>query len=165
MQLDGGSRPTQFSRDLQTKYCSNLFLPLCRAYCMSAPNTITDNGKTYKLLYTSSTQSGIQHFKKGHGPGYWRYKTTSKPALINGRRGNIYFLYGYRDWEYEEKQTAKLRQSGYLRPESKKRKQIGTSNPSRDKARTAKPPGKRTSKKGLVYFENRKNRSDLFGGI
>ena len=35
----------------------------------------------------------------------------------------------------------------------------------RDLARTALPPGKRVSKSGKTYYEKRKNRSDLNGGI
>ncbi len=41
--------------------------------------------------------------------------------------------------------------------------QTGTSNIKRDKVRKAMPPGKRRSKSGKIYYEARKNRSDLFG--
>ena len=41
--------------------------------------------------------------------------------------------------------------------------QIGTSNKRVDARRTALPPGKRISKSGKIYFESRKNRSDLTG--
>ena len=41
--------------------------------------------------------------------------------------------------------------------------QTGTSKKSRDKARKALPPGKRISKTGNVYYEYRRNRSDLPG--
>ena len=41
--------------------------------------------------------------------------------------------------------------------------QTGTSNKKRDKVRKAMPPGKRRSKTGKIYYENRKNRSDIFG--
>jgi len=44
-----------------------------------------------------------------------------------------------------------------------RKKQIGTSNAYRDKRRSALPPGKRISKAGNIYFESRKNRSDLVG--
>jgi len=40
-------------------------------------------------------------------------------------------------------------------------KQVGTSNIKRDAERKALPPGKRISKTGKVYWETRKNRSDL----
>jgi hypothetical protein len=42
-------------------------------------------------------------------------------------------------------------------------KQTGTSNRAKDLQRKAKPPGKRTSAKGKVYTETRKNRSDKPG--
>ena len=35
----------------------------------------------------------------------------------------------------------------------------------RDLKRVALPPGKRVSKSGRTYYEKRKNRSDLAGGI
>lgn len=41
--------------------------------------------------------------------------------------------------------------------------QTGTSIKSKDKKRKAMPPGKRISKNGKIYYEARKNRSDLFG--
>jgi len=40
-------------------------------------------------------------------------------------------------------------------------KQVGTSNIRRDKARDALRPGKRISETGKVYWEKRKNRSDV----
>jgi hypothetical protein len=43
--------------------------------------------------------------------------------------------------------------------------QVGKSIKSIDKARKALPPGKRISKFGNIYYETRKNRSDLKGGI
>jgi len=41
--------------------------------------------------------------------------------------------------------------------------QTGKSDKKRDKVRKAMPPGKRISKTGKIYYEARKNRSDLFG--
>jgi hypothetical protein len=41
--------------------------------------------------------------------------------------------------------------------------QTGKTNIKRDKARNALPAGKRISKFGKVYYEYRKNRSDLVG--
>ena len=38
--------------------------------------------------------------------------------------------------------------------------QIGTTNEKRDKSRKAMKPGKRVSKKGNIYYEYRRNRSD-----
>lgn len=42
-------------------------------------------------------------------------------------------------------------------------KQRGSSNKTRDSGRTALPPGKRVSRTGHIYFESRKNRTDLPG--
>ena len=44
-------------------------------------------------------------------------------------------------------------------------KQTGTSNKAKDLQRKAKAPGKRTSAKGKVYTETRKNRSDQPPGL
>ena len=41
--------------------------------------------------------------------------------------------------------------------------QTGTSDKKRDEARKAMPSGKRISKTGKIYYESRKNRSDVFG--
>ena len=41
------------------------------------------------------------------------------------------------------------------------KKQTGKSNISLDKARFALPAGKRKSKTGKIYYEYRKNRSDI----
>jgi len=41
--------------------------------------------------------------------------------------------------------------------------QRGKSNKRVDSRRAALPPGKRISKSGKIYFESRKNRSDLTG--
>ncbi len=43
--------------------------------------------------------------------------------------------------------------------------QIGRSKTSIDKERKAMKPGKRISKSGKIYYEYRKNRSDLRGGV
>jgi hypothetical protein len=42
-------------------------------------------------------------------------------------------------------------------------RQTGKSHTKRDSARKAMQPGKRRSASGRVYYENRKNRSDLRG--
>jgi hypothetical protein len=42
-------------------------------------------------------------------------------------------------------------------------RQTGTSDSARDKKRKALGPGKRRSKNGTIYYENRKNRSDVKG--
>lgn len=39
-------------------------------------------------------------------------------------------------------------------------RQTGSSSAKYDKKRKAKPPGKRKSKRGKIYYERRKNRSD-----
>jgi len=41
--------------------------------------------------------------------------------------------------------------------------QVGTSNLKRDVVRKALAPGKRVSKSGKIYWETRKNRSDVPG--
>jgi hypothetical protein len=41
--------------------------------------------------------------------------------------------------------------------------QIGKTNIKRDKVRKALPPGKRVSKTGKIYYESRKNRTDING--
>ena len=46
---------------------------------------------------------------------------------------------------------------------NKRYKQIGDTTKHVDKMLDAKPPGWRKSKKGNLYFENRKNRSDKKG--
>jgi len=45
------------------------------------------------------------------------------------------------------------------------KRQVGTSDKLKDKKRTALKPGRRKAKSGRTYTENRKNRSDLKGGI
>ncbi len=46
---------------------------------------------------------------------------------------------------------------------TRRKTQTGTSNLKRDRARKAMPSGKRISKTGKIYYEGRKNRSDLIG--
>lgn len=46
---------------------------------------------------------------------------------------------------------------------TKDTRQTGSSDMSRDRKRKALAPGKRRSKKGNIYYENRKNRSDVKG--
>lgn len=45
------------------------------------------------------------------------------------------------------------------------RKQRGRSKVKLDVVRRAMPPGKRISKRGKIYYEYRKNRSDLRGSV
>jgi len=42
-------------------------------------------------------------------------------------------------------------------------RQTGKSNEARDKKRSAMQPGKRRSARGRIYWETRKNRSDIRG--
>lgn len=49
------------------------------------------------------------------------------------------------------------------KPLTKVEHQTGKTNKKRDKARKSMPPGKRMSKTGNIYYEYRKNRSDLIG--
>ena len=53
-------------------------------------------------------------------------------------------------------QRRSLKPSGY---------QIGTTHTKKDKTRKALLPGKRRSESGKIYYENRKNRSDLKGNV
>jgi hypothetical protein len=46
---------------------------------------------------------------------------------------------------------------------SRRGEQTGKSDIKRDRKRKAMPPGKRRSKTGKIYYESRRNRSDLFG--
>ncbi len=46
---------------------------------------------------------------------------------------------------------------------TRKDHQTGTSDLKRDRARKAMPSGKRRSKTGKIYWESRKNRSDVYG--
>jgi hypothetical protein len=62
----------------------------------------------------------------------------------------------------EEFKTIKLKS---LRKNLEVTPQIGRSNLARDRKRKALAPGKRISKTGNVYWETRKNRSDLKGKI
>ncbi len=45
------------------------------------------------------------------------------------------------------------------------KKTIGSSDYDRDKVRKALKPGKRISREGNVYYEKRKNRADVKGGL
>jgi len=50
---------------------------------------------------------------------------------------------------------------GYPRTTKSKRRQTGRSNKRKDRKRKAMKPGKRLSKNKKVYYEYRRNRSDL----
>lgn len=50
-------------------------------------------------------------------------------------------------------------------PKKVRYRQTGSSNKRRDKQVKAKPPGKRKSASGKVYYERRKNRSDVPGTL
>jgi len=65
--------------------------------------------------------------------------------------------------EKEKEKAIFLRDTRKPKIVYKKEHQIGTSNKKRDKVRKALPPGKRISKSGNIYWEGRKNRSDLSG--
>ena len=67
-----------------------------------------------------------------------------------------------------KKTTASTKKYKYKRAKVLKvvRRQTGTrKSVNRDAARKAMPPGKRRSKSGKVYYEYRKNRTDLRGRI
>ena len=62
-----------------------------------------------------------------------------------------------------EKEKSSLGFKSLRKSLTKSEHQTGTSNIKRDKVRKAMPPGKRMSRTGKIYFEYRKNRSDLTG--
>jgi hypothetical protein len=68
----------------------------------------------------------------------------------------------------KKKNNAKSKQIGLVQSikasvynPRKKMHQTGKSNIKKDSKRTAKAPGKRISKNGNIYYEYRKNRSDM----
>jgi len=71
--------------------------------------------------------------------------------------------------EEKKKEKKEFSPIGFKEPKKKDRIldraefQTGKSNVKRDKKRDALPAGKRISKSGKVYYEYRKNRSDLKG--
>lgn len=72
--------------------------------------------------------------------------------------------YGLKDPEKKSKGTP----FGFKSPQkvvNKSDHQTGKTNIKRDKVRKAFVPGKRVSKSGKIYYEYRKNRSDLGGNI
>jgi len=75
-------------------------------------------------------------------PGYKRPRRKPNPRLlkrvVKTRKERIEYV---RDWQH------------------------GTSSLPRDLARLAKPPGKRISRSGRVYYEYRRNRSDAKGRV
>ena len=60
-----------------------------------------------------------------------------------------------KDEQFQSIQIESLQKSLSVTP------QVGSTNIKRDFARSALPPGKRISKTGNIYYETRKNRSDL----
>ena len=65
----------------------------------------------------------------------------------------------------EKKEFSALSFKNQRRNLKKSDYQIGKSLVQIDKKRKALAPGKRRSKSGKIYYENRKNRSDLKGNI
>lgn len=62
------------------------------------------------------------------------------------------------DWMHSEIKKHRIKSSSGLH-----NRQVGTSSNPLDITREAKPPGKRRSKYGKIYYEHRKNRSDIPG--
>jgi hypothetical protein len=62
-----------------------------------------------------------------------------------------------------KKSNSKKKRKLKARTLTKSTRQTGTSNISKDKRLKAKAPGKRRSRKGKIYYEYRKNRSDVKG--
>lgn len=68
--------------------------------------------------------------------------------------------------ELISKASRQLKSEGKIGAAKKKsNRQTGSSHKLRDSARSARPPGKRTSKSGAAYYERRKNRSDKPGSL
>jgi hypothetical protein len=65
--------------------------------------------------------------------------------------------------EEKDKEFKLLRDTRKPKVIDKSEHQTGKTNIKRDEVRKALPSGKRISKSGNIYYENRKNRSDLTG--
>jgi len=71
----------------------------------------------------------------------------------------------YKTGKYNKFSDAVKAAWGKMGTTKKANRQTGSSVKKRDKARKAKPPGKRISKSKQVYYERRKNRSDKPGTV
>lgn len=78
---------------------------------------------------------------------------------ISKRAKQISRAYKHKAWKDCIAQASREYKAGKLGAVASTR-QTGSSNIKRDKQRKAKPPGKRKSASGRVYYERRKNRSD-----
>ena len=78
--------------------------------------------------------------------------STNKGKTASGK--TVYKLHGH--WRLNAPQGRVVKGSGY---------QIGSSDRKIDKKDSAMRPGKRRSATGNIYFENRKNRSDLHNRV
>lgn len=94
-------------------------------------------------------------FKSGRSPRK-RGKVTKGKGITKGRQAKL-----------GEKKTQKTKLPKRKLPYTIKssKRQVGISDKAKDKKRTALAPGRRKSKSGREYTENRKNRSDLSGGV
>lgn len=88
---------------------------------------------------------------------------TSKPRkrITKGRQSKLGDRTGSKKKTGSRKGTSK--RLPYVVKSSKR--QVGTTNKPLDKKRKALAPGRRKAKSGREYTENRKNRSDLKGGV
>lgn len=86
--------------------------------------------------------------------------------MIEGQIFKCLELYSYMDFfsktKEQEFKTIKFKNQ---RRNLRELDQVGKTNLSRDKKRQALMPGKRISKNGKIYWETRKNRSDLRNNI
>ena len=111
-----------------------------------AQKSLLDYTKKKKRKKKTSTKAATKVVRKK--------RTKKKKAR---KKGVEALLKGAKVYEIKRKgRTYKV----YVLP---RMRQIGRSNELRDLKRKALPPGRRISRSGRVYYEYRKNRSDLPG--
>jgi antirestriction protein len=102
-------------------------------------------------------------------PPNTKHQTPNTKKPKNSEKGRIMVLAKELHKEGKTTWAQSLKKAGEMLRESKgkpvvikpTRIQKGTSDAKADKARVAAKPGKRISKSGRIYYENRKNRSDI----
>lgn len=84
--------------------------------------------------------------------------TTRAKGIRKGQPG--------KSWKAAIKQASREYNNGSIgKVKKSSSRQTGTSNKRSDAQRKSKPPGKRKSKSGKVYYERRKNRTDKPGSM
>lgn len=94
-------------------------------------------------------------FKKGSKEAK-EYMAKLREMRLNGTQTKLSFGKPKKKSEFPIKPST---------PKKRVTKQSGTSNKYLDMLKKAKPPGKRVTDTGYVYYENRKNRSDAKGKL